>query len=140
MKKTEQLLKTIQMSKDYQTFISDNKKDLISLKKLGETFQKILEEKNLKKSNVIRSSGIDRGYAYDILSDKKQPSRDKVLLLCLSASFSFEETQTLLKQTGYPLLYARIARDSAIIFAFEHHMSVMDTNELLYDLHHEILS
>ena len=140
MKKTEQLLKTIQMSKDYQEFISDNKKDLISLKKLGETFQKILEEKNLKKSNVIRSSGIDRGYAYDILSDKKQPSRDKVLLLCLSASFSFEETQTLLKQTGYPLLYARISRDSAIIFAFEHHMSVMDTNELLYDLHHEILS
>ena len=140
MKKTEQLLKTIQMCKNYETFISENQNDLIPLKKLGETLQKILEQKNLKKSDVIRMAGIDRGYAYDIFSDKKQPSRDKVLLLCLSAAFSFEETQTLLKQTGYPLLYARTPRDSAIIFAFEHHMSVMDANELLYDLHHEILS
>ena len=88
----------------------------------------------------MRNSGIDRGYAYDILSDKKQPSRDKVLLLCLGASFSFEEVQTLLKQTGYPMLYARIARDSAIIFAFRHHMSPIDTNELLYELQFDLLS
>ena len=107
---------------------------------VGEAFQEILTQKKLKKSDVIRNSGIDRGYAYDILSDKKQPSRDKVLLLCLGASFSFEEVQTLLKQTGYPMLYARIARDSAIIFAFRHHMSPIDTNELLYELQFDLLS
>ena len=124
MKKTEELLKTIQSCKNYQDFISESRQEL----------------KKLKKSDVIRNSGIDRGYAYDILSDKKQPSRDKVLLLCLGASFSFEEVQTLLKQTGYPMLYARIARDSAIIFAFRHHMSPIDTNELLYELQFDLLS
>ena len=133
MKKTEELLKTIQSCKNYQDFISESRQELISVRKLGEAFQEILTQKKLKKSDVIRNSGIDRGYAYDILSDKKQPSRDKVLLLCLGASFSFEEVQTLLKQT-------RIARDSAIIFAFRHHMSPIDTNELLYELQFDLLS
>lgn len=140
MKKTEELLKTIQLCKNYQDFISESRQELISVRKLGEAFQEILTQKKLKKSDVIRNSGIDRGYAYDILSDKKQPSRDKVLLLCLGAAFSFEEVQTLLKQTGYPMLYARIARDSAIIFAFRHHMSPIDTNELLYELQFDLLS
>ena len=71
---------------------------------------------------------------------KTEEFRDKVLLLCLGAAFSFEEVQTLLKQTGYPMLYARIARDSAIIFAFRQHMSPIDTNELLYELLFALLS
>lgn len=79
MKKTEELLKTIQSCKNYQDFISESRQELISVRKLGEAFQEILTQKKLKKSDVIRNSGIDRGYAYDILSDKKQPSRDKVL-------------------------------------------------------------
>ena len=72
MKKTEELLKTIQSCKNYQDFISESRQELISVRKLGEAFQEILTQKKLKKSDVIRNSGIDRGYAYDILSDKKQ--------------------------------------------------------------------
>lgn len=70
MKKTEELLKTIQSCKNYQDFISESRQELISVRKLGEAFQEILTQKKLKKSDVIRNSGIDRGYAYDILSDK----------------------------------------------------------------------
>ena len=101
MKKTEELLKTIQSCKNYQDFISESRQELISVRKLGEAFQEILTQKKLKKSDVIRNSGIDR---------------------------------------GYPMLYARIARDSAIIFAFRHHMSPIDTNELLYELQFDLLS
>ena len=66
MKKTEELLKTIQSCKNYQDFISESRQELISVRKLGEAFQEILTQKKLKKSDVIRNSGIDRGYAYDI--------------------------------------------------------------------------
>ena len=38
------------------------------------------------------------------------------------------------------LIYMAIARDSAIIFAFRHHMSPIDTNELLYELQFDLLS
>ena len=71
---------------------------------------------------------------------KTEEFRDKVLFVMPGSRFLFEEVQTLLKQTGYPMLYARIARDSAIIFAFRHHMSPIDTNELLYELQFDLLS
>jgi len=46
---------------------------------------------------------------------------------------SFEEIQALLKATGYPILYARISRDSIIIFALQHNITLTDTNELFFD-------
>lgn len=56
MKKTEELLKTIQSCKNYQDFISESRQELISVRKLGEAFQEILTQKKLKKSDVIRNS------------------------------------------------------------------------------------
>ena len=50
MKKTEELLKTIQSCKNYQDFISESRQELISVRKLGEAFQEILTQKKLKKS------------------------------------------------------------------------------------------
>ena len=47
---------------------------------------------------------------------------------------TYEEVQLLLKQTSYPPLYARNKRDSVIIYGFSHNLSVLDINELLYDL------
>ena len=38
MKKTEELLKTIQSCKNYQDFISESRQELISVRKLGEAF------------------------------------------------------------------------------------------------------
>lgn len=49
MKKTEELLKTIQSCKNYQDFISESRQELISVRKLGEAFQEILTQKKLKK-------------------------------------------------------------------------------------------
>ena len=43
MKKTEELLKTIQSCKNYQDFISESRQELISVRKLGEAFQEILD-------------------------------------------------------------------------------------------------
>mgnify|MGYP000717294945 CR=1 FL=1 len=51
MKKTEELLKTIQSCKNYQDFISESRQELISVRKLGEAFQEILTQKKLKKSD-----------------------------------------------------------------------------------------
>ena len=102
MKKTEELLKTIQSCKKLSGFYFRKQTGTDFRPEIRGSLSGNPDTEKLKKSDVIRNSGIDRGYAYDILSDKKQPSRDKVLLLCLGASFSFEEVQTLLKQTAIP--------------------------------------
>jgi len=53
---------------------------------------------------------------------------------------SFTEVQNLLKATGYPILYARIERDSAIIFSLQRNCALSDVNELLYELGYKELA
>ena len=49
------------------------------------------------------------------------------------------ETQQLLKATGYAPLYARLGRDSVILFALQHSLSLIEANNLLYDMNYPIL-
>lgn len=98
-----------------------------------------MNSKQISKSDIIHRSGLERKYTYEILSGKKNPSRDKVLAICFAVPLSADETQQLLKSTGYPTLYARIERDSIILFALEHNLSLTDANELLYEMNYLLL-
>lgn len=101
---------------------------------------KILSDRKLKTSDLVKLTGLDRTYTYQIMSGRKKPSRDKVIAICFALNMSFEDTQQLLKATGYPILYARFQRDSIIIFALQHNASLTDTNELLYDYNFDTLT
>ena len=59
--------------------------------------------------------------------------------MCFALKLSFEEVQNLLKATEYPILYARINRDSIIIFALQHNITLTDTNELLFSMECDII-
>ena len=131
---TEELLEILKKSPDIATFMDDNSEDLMDTIPLCNYLENILIQKNLKKSDVIRLSGLDRKYCYEIFAGTKSPSRDKVLALCFATNLSDSETMQLLKSTGYPQLYARIERDSIILFALQHHLTLTDANELLYEM------
>lgn len=136
---TEELLAILKKSPDISTFMENNSEDLMENMPLCQYLEQILTQKNLKKSDVIRLSGLDRKYCYEIFAGTKSPSRDKVLALCFSAGLSETETMHLLKSTGYPQLYARIERDSVILFALQHKLSLTDANELLFELNYPCL-
>ena len=131
---TEELLDILKKSPDIATFMDNNSEDLMDTIPLCNYLEDVLIQKNLKKSDVIRLSGLDRKYCYEIFAGAKSPSRDKVLALCFAANLSDSETMQLLKSTGYPQLYARIERDSIILFALQHRLSLTDANELLYEM------
>lgn len=135
-KSTMELLELLKSSRSISDFVDQTGDELIQLKPLHQYLDELMKEKNLKKSEVIRQSGIDRGYGYDILAGKKLPSRDKVLAICFAMNLSEDEVQKLLKYTGYPSLYARIERESIILFALQHRLSLTDTNELLYEMNY----
>lgn len=138
-KTTEELLKLLKKSSDISTFIDTNSEDLVENISLCNYLNQLLIQKELKKSDVIRQSGLDRKYCYEIFAGTKIPSRDKVLALCFALRLSESETTHLLKATGYALLYARIERDSIILFALQHRLSLTDTNELLYEMNQPCL-
>ena len=100
---------------------------------LSEYFTTFLRLHNILESDLIRSSQIQRNYAYQILSGVKNPGRDKVLALCLAAQMNYDETQRALALADVGKLYPRRKRDSIIIFALNQKLSVQQTNELLFE-------
>ncbi len=88
----------------------------------------------LSAAQLIEDAQIQRNYGYQILNGTKNPGRNKVLSLCLALSLSLSETQRALTLAHENILYPKNKRDSVIIFCLNKHMSVLDTNELLYGM------
>ena len=108
-------------------------------KSFSEYVTTLLCEKGFSESEVIRNSQIPRTYAYQIFSGQKSPGRDKVIALCLAIQMNYEEVQRALTLAGLGKLYPRRKRDSILIFAIEHKISVQQVNELLFEEEEEIL-
>lgn len=132
-KSTEELLSILKNTPSLDTYLSQENENIVTTS-LADYLKELCAIKNISPAQCIKCSGLDRTYAYQIFSGTKHPIRDKVLALCFGFSLSFEETQNLLKATGYPILYAKNRRDSAIIFALERNYSSIDANELLFEM------
>lgn len=140
MKKTTgELLELLKKEPSMDRYLEIASDSLINQSSLSDCLNTLIEEKGLKKSNVIQQAGLDRTYAYQIFNGQKKPNRDKVLALCLSMKLTAEETQQILKQTGYPALYARLKQDSIILFSLQHKLSIIEANELLFEMGESLL-
>ena len=137
-KDTNQLENELTESDDVKNFLDDNAENFRKYT-LAEYLRRLLEEKNLIKAQVIRDSQLDEGYDQHIFGGRKNPSREKILLLALAMKLSPKETNYLLYYAGHNKLYARDERDAVIIFALENRKTVLQTNELLTDLKMESL-
>ncbi len=102
---------------------------------LAEHLARLLAEKHLEKADVIARSGLDELYAYHIFAGRKpHPAKPKVLALALAMGLTRKETQHLLYYAGATPLYVRSPWDSAVAYAIDHHMTVIDANLLLDSL------
>ena len=132
-KTTQELLKILKNSRKIESYLSNQSKELLNVS-LPQYLDRLLKEKNLKKSQCISEANLQRNYGYQIFSGERTPSRDKLLSLCIAMRLTLEETHSLLCSTGYADLYPKNKRDSILIFALEKNLNVLETNDLLYEL------
>lgn len=138
-KSTDELLKSLKSSRDYNDFLSKEIGE-ISFASLAQYLELLIESKKLKKSDIILKGNLDKNYAYQIFNGTKtNPSRDKVLMIAFGMNLDFNETQVLLKKAKQPELYVRDPRDSIIIFCLEKKMTLIQANENLMDHGLELL-
>lgn len=138
-KRTDELLEILKKKTDIDSFIEEHE-DEFENKSLSQLLNEILCDCGIEKAEVVRRSNLDKTYAYQMFSGiKSNPSRDKIIMLCIAMNATLKDVQTLLQKAEYPSLYPRKRRDSALIFAFEQHLSLIETNELLYDIKEDIL-
>lgn len=120
-------------TKNIDTFLKKHKKNMIP-RSLPLHLEMLLQQKGLNKADVVRGSGIDRKYLYQIFSGEKTPSRDKLIALAFGLQLSDEEAQTMLKVSGNRELYVRDERDAIILYALQHKKEITEVNDLLYEL------
>lgn len=138
-KSTDELMNEIKQTGEIKKFIEKNEAEFTD-KPLHEMLNEIITEKKLKKSEVIKGSGLNRVYAYQILAGKKSPSRDKLIAFCFGLQLDVDETNSLLKSVGMPVLYTRNKRDSIIIYAINSRKNVFLANDVLFENGFEILT
>lgn len=137
-KSTTKIVEELGLCDDFNTFYSENK-DYMVTSSLAEMLDKLLKEKNLKKSQVIKHAELSEVYAYQIFSGLRVPERKKLLCLAIGMSLNLDEVQTLLKCAGYSPLYVKLPFDSIILYGICKKFSVVEINELLFEYDLETL-
>jgi len=127
---TEKILEKLSGSKSITQFMEENKAafDLLSI---GEYIELEIKNRNTTKASVIRKSGINKRFFYDILSGTKSPNRRYIIRIFLALGMDFLDVQWYLKACDYPQLYAKNKRDSIIIYCLNQKLSVAECNKML---------
>lgn len=138
-KKTDELINELKNCTSLDKFIKENESQFLDCS-AADYIAGIMEKKGLKKIDVVKRSNLSEVYTYQILAGMKNPDRDKLLCIIFAIGMDTTEADTLLKIAGKSELYVKNKRDSIIVFALERNLSLLETNELLYDLGENTLS
>ncbi len=114
-----------------QDFLAKNQENMLDLP-FSEYLMLLLRQKDLKRADVVRDSGLEKAYVYQIFNGEKKPSRDKLIAIAFGLHLGSEETQRMLKLGGCSELYARVARDAVVLFAIQRGMGIVAADDLLY--------
>jgi hypothetical protein len=132
-KSTDELLNQLKKKTNIEEFFKENESELI-FDSLSEMVTFFMNQKGLKKADVVRRSMLGN-YAYSIINgNRKKPERDKLIMLCFGLKLTSEETNRLLKMSSNGELYVRNPRDLVLIYALDRNQSVIEANNKLEEL------
>ena len=137
-KSTDELLKSLRSKHDIEDFFKENASELI-FESLSDMIVFYMKSKSLKKSEVVRRSMLGN-YAYNIINgDRKNPERDKLIMLCFGLTLTADEANRLLKMSSNGEMYVRNPRDLVLIYALDRRKSVLDANTMLEEMGLDVL-
>lgn len=110
---TEELLERLLRENDIQSFLDEG--NTID-RSLTDYLAERLARQNLRRIDVVRSSGLNPTVVYDIFSGKSRPGRDHAIALSLGLNCDLRQTQRLLRLAGVAELWCKQRRDAIIIW------------------------
>ena len=116
---------------DIDSYIKNNQTSFAE-RSVTELLASFYERQGLSKAELARRSCMSEVYLHQVFAGRRNPSRDKLLCLCIGMELSFDETQELLKEAAYAQLYPRIKREAVIIHGIVHHTPLEDINYRLF--------
>lgn len=129
-KKLDEILSNIDNESEMKKYM-DNPKVTENFNSFLEYFHSLSKVTKIPDSEMIKRSGIEKSYYYQIMKGTKTPGRDKILRLCIAAGLTLRETTRALQISKEAILYSKNRRDIIISVAINQKASVIDTNILL---------
>lgn len=106
---------------------------------LPQYLREILDEKGMKRAEVVRTSGLNGTVVYDIFAGKSRPGRDHAIMLALGMRCTLRETQRLLRLSGVSELWPKVRRDAIIIWCIDYGFDRSATDDELWSLGEQTL-
>lgn len=138
-KSTEQLLNELSKAEDVFEFAKENQMELESYSLTG-LLEDLLVKYGKQKKDVIRDSGLDTTYGYQIFDGRKNPRRDKLLQLAFGFPLTVDEANRVFRAAGVSDLYVRCKRDTICMYCLQQKMTVDECNALLYQAGEDTLT
>ena len=130
-KNTSDLQNELSRAPNLSGFLSENKEQFIN-ENFADMLQKMFQKSSLSKAALAKKAGTSEVYLYQIFSGERTPSRDRTICLCFGLSATLEETQEILRCSGFAQLYVKNRRDAIIIYGLAHKMELSEINDRLF--------
>jgi DNA-binding phage protein len=127
---TNKILNDLNNGKSLSDIFEENKSAYSSML-IGDYIDVEIKKRKMTKAKVIKDSGVNKRFFYDIIKNKKTPSRRYIIRIFLALKIDLKDVQWYLKATNYPQLYARDKRDCVIIYCITNKLPVPECNEML---------
>lgn len=130
-KPTGELNQELMSEPNLDAYIKANQ-DCFSDCTIGQLLSELYDRKAVSKAALARKAGMSEVYLHQVFSGRRNPSRDRLLCLCIGLGASLDETQSILKQAGYAQIYPKIKRDAIIGHGIAHRAELGDINDKLF--------
>ncbi len=94
--------------------------------------QSIIEDKGVKRSDLIRALNLDRNYGYQILNGTRRPTKQHIIRIGLFLRMSLEQVQEILCMCERATLYEKRPEDAKVIYCFEQGMDYEKACEYIW--------
>ena len=138
IKETDDLKQQLMQTADLDSFLSENSGNFND-KTIQELINALYVKTDMTKAELARRSGVSTVYLHQLFSGRRNPSREKLICIAIGLGASLDETQEMLRRSGFAELYAKDKRDAIIIFGIAHGKNLLQVNDDLFDKNMETL-
>lgn len=137
-KSTDDLQQALLTAPDLDRFLEEND-EKFHHEDVPAILNRMFKSKNISKAVLAKQAGMSSVYLHQVFSGRRNPSRNRMICICLGMGATLEETQELLKHSGMGLLYPKDRRDAIIIYGLHHHQTLFEVNDKLFCENEETL-
>lgn len=128
-----EIIRQMRESDDVASLL-DSPLDMLRNKGMVSYIGQLMAQKGISLDNIAFRAGMTRKYMQQIYDGCQKLPRDKALAIAVGFGLNLQETQNLLKNAGLPPLYVIERKDAIVMFAIRERLSIIETNEILFEL------